>query len=108
MKRIILASFLILACALAASAQRPDTSAQAEGANQTSAAAGAADQSINIASGTHLAAQLQNSLDARKARVGDQVVLKTTEAIKSEGRTMVKKGDLTFLDIGTLSRHREM
>lgn len=94
MKRIFLASLLTLACALAASAQRQDTSAQAEGSNQTSASAGGGDKNINIASGTRLAAQLQNSLDARKAKVGDQVVLKTTEAIKSEGRTAVKKGAL--------------
>jgi hypothetical protein len=37
-------------------------------------------------------AQLQSTLDARKARVGDEVVLKTTEAVKSQGRTVVKKG----------------
>jgi hypothetical protein len=39
-----------------------------------------------------LAGQLQNSIDVRRAKVGDQVVLKTTQAIKSDGRTVVSKG----------------
>ena len=92
MKRVILASALILACALAAAAQRPSSSAEAS--NEAAASATTRDQTINIASGTRLAAELQNTLDARKAKVGDQVVLKTTESIKSEGRTVVKKGAL--------------
>ena len=47
---------------------------------------------INIQSGTHVAGQLQNTLDARKAKVGDQVVLKTTQVIKSDGHVVVNKG----------------
>jgi hypothetical protein len=31
-------------------------------------------------------------LDVRKAKVGDEVILKTTQAIKSNGRTVVPKG----------------
>src|SRR3712207_4805809 len=50
------------------------------------------DRGLNIASGTRLAAELESTLDARKARVGDPVVLRTTEAIKENGRTVVKKG----------------
>jgi hypothetical protein len=47
---------------------------------------------VQLQSDTRVMAQLQNTLDVRKARVGDQVVLKTTEAIKANGRTIVNKG----------------
>ena len=49
-------------------------------------------KSINIESGIRLAAELQNTIDVRKARVGDEVLLKTTKPIKAEGRTVVAKG----------------
>jgi hypothetical protein len=92
MKRIILVLFLTLACALTVLAQTQSTNATATGSTAASASASRADKSVNIESGTHLAAQLQNTLDARKARVGDQVILKTTDSIKSGGHEVVKKG----------------
>jgi hypothetical protein len=58
--------------------------------NETSASAQA--RNVNLASNTSLAAQLENSLDARHAKVGDRVVLKTTEAVKQNGETVVPKG----------------
>src|SRR6185436_2569356 len=69
-----------------------NTNAQGEASSQTSAAAGAANKSINLDSGTRVAGELQSTIDARKAKVGDQVVLKTTQAIKSQGHTVVSKG----------------
>jgi hypothetical protein len=48
--------------------------------------------SIDLQSGTQIAAQLQNSIDVQKARVGDEVVLKTTTAIKQNGKTVIDKG----------------
>ena len=45
-----------------------------------------------LQSGTSVAAQLQNSLDVKKAKVGDEVLLKTTTTIKQNGQTIVKKG----------------
>ena len=66
--------------------------ARAAAGNDTSATASQANKTINIQSGTHVAGQLQNTLDARKAKVGDQVVLKTTQAIKSDGHIVVNKG----------------
>jgi hypothetical protein len=47
---------------------------------------------LDIASGTQLSGELQNTLDVSKARVGDRVLLKTTEAVRSNGETVVKKG----------------
>ena len=92
MKRTILAIGLSLACCLAVNAQTANTQASGEASSQTSAAINARDKSINLDSGTRLAGELQSTIDARKAKVGDQVVLKTTQAIKSQGRTVVSKG----------------
>jgi hypothetical protein len=92
MKRIILALSLSLACALAAYAQKTETRASGDVNNKTSAAANQAGKSVQLDSGTRLAGELQNTIDARKAKVGDQVLLKTTQAVKSDGRTVVPKG----------------
>jgi hypothetical protein len=54
-------------------------------------AAATVGKSLILQSGTELAGELQNTIDVRKAKVGDQVVLKTIKAIKSEGKTLVNK-----------------
>jgi len=92
MKRTILAASLSLVCGLAVNAQTANTSARGEASNQTSSAASTGNKSMSLDSGTRLAGELQSTIDVRKAKVGDQVVLKTTQAIKSEGRTVVSKG----------------
>lgn len=92
MKRTILAASLSLVCYVAVNAQTANTQARGEASNQTSSAVNAGDKSINLDSGTRLAGELQSTIDARKAKVGDQVVLKTTQAIKAQGRTVVSKG----------------
>ncbi|MEO7970626.1 MAG: hypothetical protein ABI698_04950 [bacterium] len=89
MKRTILAISLTLVCGFAVNAQTANTSARGEASSQTS---GAANKSVNLDSGTRLVGELQSTIDARKAKVGDQVVLKTTQAIKAQGRTVVSKG----------------
>jgi hypothetical protein len=45
-----------------------------------------------ILAGTSLEAELQSMIDVRKSNVGDQVVLKTTKAIKQNGEVIVPKG----------------
>jgi hypothetical protein len=92
MKRTILAASLSLVCSLVVNAQTANTNARGEASNQTSSAARVGNKSINLDSGTLLAGELQGTIDARKAKVGDQVVLKTTQAITSQGRTVVSKG----------------
>ena len=87
-KRYILAIALLILSSGAALAQETSGSASATGATSSSVSG----KAINLQSGTRVTAQLQNTLDVRKARVGDQVVLKTTEAIKANGRTVVNKG----------------
>jgi hypothetical protein len=86
MNRYILTIALVILSACTVFGQETTTSA-------TGAASTAVNgKALNLQSNTRLAAQLQSTLDVRKARVGDEVVLKTTEAIKSNGRTVVNKG----------------
>jgi hypothetical protein len=56
-----------------------------------SAAANNADTPV-LAAGTALEAQLQGVVDVRKGQVGDQVILKTTKAVKQNGEVIVPKG----------------
>jgi len=86
-KHILAIALIILSCG-AALAQETGTSASASSATSAKASS----KAIDLQSGTRVMAQLQSTLDVRKARVGDQVVLKTTEAIKANGRTVVNKG----------------
>ena len=90
MKRVFLLLGLSVACSLVANAQQAQSKASGAASNQTAASASHA--GINLASGTNLTGQLQNTIDVRQAKVGDQVMLKTTQAIKSGGRTVVGKG----------------
>jgi len=92
MKRVILGLILSLACGLVTFAQQSGTRAASDANNQTSAAVSKPGEHIELASGTRLTGELQNTIDARRAKVGDKVILKTTEAIKSGGRTVVSKG----------------
>jgi hypothetical protein len=92
MKRTILALSLSVACSLIANAQTTESTASGDASVQTSATTNQVDKSINLDSGTRLTGQLQNTVDVRHAKVGDEVMLKTTQAIKSGGRTVVSKG----------------
>ena len=96
MKRTILSATLIALVGAAgmltvASAQESHTRARTTASSRSSVNQGD-NGNLQIASGTSLAAQLENTLDVKKARVGDRVVLKTTEAIKANGQVVAKKG----------------
>jgi hypothetical protein len=80
---------LIVACLSVVSAQQTETRSGATAGSELSTSASRA---ISIQSGTRLEAELLSTVDVRKAAVGDGVVLKTKEAIKSKGRTVVNKG----------------
>ncbi|MDT7602675.1 MAG: hypothetical protein QOF61_672 [Acidobacteriota bacterium] len=93
MKRIILIATLIFTACASAPAQASRTNARTEGHASASAQKG---DELRALADARLDAQLQQTLDVRKARVGDEMVLKTTEAIKSNGRTVVAKGARLF------------
>ena len=52
----------------------------------------AASGGLVLDSGTRIEGQLQNTVDVKRSKVGDQVVLKTTRSISQMGRTVVPKG----------------
>ncbi len=85
MKKLIICSGIILILAILGFGQKQN---QGSGINSKGNASG----SVAIASGTRIDGQLQDTLDVKHAKVGDQVLLKTTKAIKQDGRTIVAKG----------------
>ncbi len=91
MKNQILTLTLIFAFTGLASAQT-ETRAAGQASSQTSGSVSKGTNSISLKSGTRVSGDLQNAIDVRRAKVGDEVVLKTTKAIKSEGHTVVNKG----------------
>lgn len=90
--KIILTISLFVACSLSAFAQTADTRTTGEAASQSSLSAAKKGEAIEVASGTRLVTELQNTIDVRKMAIGDEVILRTTQAIKSQGRTVVHKG----------------
>lgn len=45
-----------------------------------------------LASGTRIDGQLQSSVDVKRSRVGDPVILKTTHSLKQNGQIVIPKG----------------
>ncbi len=60
--------------------------------NNDTASGSSSGRGVVLNSGTHIEGQLQNSVDVKRAKVGDQVVLKTTKSVKQAGQTVVPKG----------------
>src|SRR5262249_14910575 len=46
----------------------------------------------SLSAGTAINAELDKSLDSKKAKVGDAVTARTTEAIKEDGKVVIPKG----------------
>ena len=46
----------------------------------------------SLASGTHITGELQKSINVNSAKVGDEVVLKTTQSVRQNGEVVVPKG----------------
>jgi hypothetical protein len=92
MRRNISAAALALTACAAVSFAQAQTGARAGASAQHSTSVTRDGGQLDIASGTRVSGELQNVLDVSKARVGDRVVLKTTEAVKQNGRTVLKKG----------------
>jgi len=67
-------------------------SGSASASTSTSASAQAGQNSANLSAGTTFEAALSSSLDARKNKEGDQVVARTTQAVKSDGQVVIPKG----------------
>src|SRR5437879_11860897 len=96
-------------CIAAAAQAQTGAQASAQGSSQTSVRAGQAQASGNasastsasaqngqangsLAAGTAFNAALSSPVDSKKCKPGDPVNARTTEAVKSEGRTVITKG----------------
>ena len=77
-----------------ASVQAGQAQAQASGNASTASAASAQNGQANasLASGTAFNAALSSPIDSKKCKPGDPVNAHTTEAAKSEGKTVIPKG----------------
>ncbi len=90
MKQIFLVISLVVTMAGLAWGQKAETRGSATANNDTSVKKQG--RQIDLQSGTQIAAQLENTLDARRAKPGDRVTLKTIQAVKQDGRVVVPKG----------------
>lgn len=77
-----------------ASVEAGKTPAQASGSGSASTATSAQNGQANaaLASGTAFNAALSSPVDSKKCKPGDPVTAHTTEAVKSDGRTVIPKG----------------
>jgi hypothetical protein len=77
-----------------ASVQAGQTQAQASGNASATSATSAQNGQANasLASGTSFNAALSSPIDSKKCKPGDPVNARTTEAAKSEGKTVIPKG----------------
>ena len=98
MKRTYLLAGLVLALSLTAFGQKqkstpddaePKTKSTSKKNNSGN---NGSDAASLLSAGTSLQAELESVIDVRKSEVGDQVILKTTKAIKQNGEVIVPKG----------------
>src|SRR5262249_34918033 len=77
-----------------ASVEAGKTQTQAGASSSTSAGAAAQNEQSNtaLANGTTFNTELSSPVDSKKCKPGDAVNAKTTEAVKSESRTVIPKG----------------
>jgi hypothetical protein len=90
MQRFLLMVLTVTVSASFGFAQRARSTHATSASNDTSIAKQG--RQVDLASHTALTAQLENSLDAKHAKVGDRVALKTTQAVKQNGETIIPKG----------------
>jgi len=90
MKRFFYVMLFVVAVSGIVVAQKSSTSGSLNASSQTSAQKQG--RQVDLLAETQLAGQLQSALDARHAKVGDQVIFKTTEAIRQNGKVVVPKG----------------
>src|SRR5713101_4950755 len=94
MKRI----FILLLTGVTLAGISAAQSAQSQASGSASQATEVSDKNAQVTgasqlqAGSTVQAELAKSVDARKNKVGDEVVAKTTHDVKSEGRVVIPKG----------------
>lgn len=94
MKKVLIGINLILLLSISGFSQnqKKDSNEEVTLKKQSSKKAEKNNSDLVLQSGTSIEAQLQQTLDVKNAKVGDEVVLKTTQNIKQNGQTIVQKG----------------
>jgi hypothetical protein len=90
MKKITLGIGLLIVASVGISAQK--TKNASVSGSSTSSTSASVTKAGMIQTGTRITGQLQSTLDAKTANVGDEVVLRTTSAIKQDGKVVVPEG----------------
>src|SRR5262249_49354797 len=90
MNKLIFAITLAAICATVAFGQTAKSNASANANGNASVSKQG--QQLAIQSDTQVTAQLENTLDVRRAKSGDRVVMKTLQPIKQNGQTIIPKG----------------
>ncbi|MEO7660366.1 MAG: hypothetical protein ABIV48_12195, partial [Pyrinomonadaceae bacterium] len=88
MKKNLVCIGLILGVTVFGFAQKQDPS----GREDTRTGGRSTDRRGTLSAGTRIEGQLQNSVDVKKSKVGDAVVLKTTKSVKQDGEVVIPKG----------------
>jgi hypothetical protein len=94
MKRILvslLAGALLAGVCVAQSAQSQATVSESQTTNVSTKNAQAA-SAVQLQAGSTVQAELVKSVDARKNKVGDEVIAKTTHDVKSDGQIVIPRG----------------
>lgn len=92
MKKLILSIISILLISAFVFGQKNKQTPQVVEDTDPSSQKSSGNDEMLLRSGTNLDAQLQGTLDVKKSKVGDEVVLKTTKHIKENGEVVVAKG----------------
>ncbi len=100
MNKVSIGILIILAAGVFCSAQNikpnqknePEEFNNSRGNSKKSKSASPSAAAAPASAMASVAAQLQGSIDVKNATVGDEVVLKTTKAVKQNGETVIPKG----------------
>ena len=103
MRRLILAFSLVVTCTALGIVQKSQSDAKVSADSKTAASKDG--RQINIESDTQVSAQLENTLDVRRVKPGDRVVMKTLQPIKQNGQTIVPKGSRLIGHVTEVAQH---
>jgi hypothetical protein len=92
MVNLLAATALLWSGSMLAAPPVHSQAAQAGATAQGGAAAKGQQAQSSLAAGTAVNAELDKSLDSKKAKVGDAVTARTTEAVKEDGKVVLPKG----------------
>jgi len=92
MKQIFAALGLTILFSVAIAAQNQQKAAGVRSTQSASSQANGGAKTSSLSGAANLQAALQNTLDVKNAKVGDQIVMKTTQAVKQNGQVVIAKG----------------